>query len=85
MPARLVAAQALAPELPCGHVGVELGDQDAGEAKHGNAAIPVLSPVSRTRGSSRVSACIQFTGRKGTDRLQVYCGDLLLSTSAEAG
>lgn len=38
------AAEALGPELPCGHVAVELSDQDAREAQHGNAPVPVLSP-----------------------------------------
>lgn len=34
-----VPIETLPPELPGGHVGVELGDQDAGEAKHGGPAI----------------------------------------------
>ena len=40
------------PELPCGHVGVGLSDEDACEPKHGNAAVPVLSPGSSSSSSS---------------------------------
>ena len=55
--AQAAAAEAVHPELPCGHVGVGLSDEDACEPKHGNAAVPVLSPGSSSsgRGNSRGS------------------------------
>jgi hypothetical protein len=57
-----VSAQLLSPELPGGHLCVELSDQDASEAQHRNTAIVVLSPV---RKFGRAAAGALALGRCG--------------------
>jgi hypothetical protein len=57
-----VAAKLLCPVLPSWHHGVGLSNEDAGETKHGNAAVPVLSPATDTDTAHTVirSGTLQF-------------------------
>ncbi len=53
-----LTAHSVEPELPCGHVGEGLSDEDASEAQHGNTAVVVLSP---TGGGTEHTPHIHYT------------------------